>query len=79
MHTLHVPQHNFNAQGLTRRAIRLCHQQTLSLKPEIPFAEIQRWRSVNVEIGLLHLLWLRLLTSYLASGQIPTLGNNPPV
>lgn len=36
---------------------------------------IQQWRSVNVEIGLLHLLCLRLLTSYLASGQIPTFGN----
>lgn len=74
MHTLHVQQHNFNAQGLARGANCLCHQQTPSLEPEISFVEIQQWRSVNVEIGLLRLLWLRLLTSYLASGQIPSFG-----
>lgn len=44
------------------------------LEIRVCFVEIQQWRSVNVEIGLLRLLWLRLLTSYFASGQISRFG-----
>jgi hypothetical protein len=63
--TYSVQQHNFNAQGLAS-PVCVTNKQPSS-ESEISFAQIQQWRSVNVEIGLLHLLWLKLSITYLAS------------